>query len=352
MKFLFGIIAPLALVAVACAGIALWISHELQEEVTLAPSAQHLEVARGETLDQILKRLADAGTIRSALPLRAYLKLSKKSPVVKAGNYTFPASISPLGVLQKLEEGGEFDRLTVIEGWNRFDIAAAAAKVPSLKLANPDEAVVLMNDTSAISDLDPGASNLEGYLFPDTYFIVPDSTPKELISEMVKKFRDVWTADLQARAKKSGRSVHDLVTIASIIETEAKLKEEQPIVASVIYNRLKINMPLSMDSTIVYASKLAGAWKNDGKVYLSDVERDSPYNTRKAVGLPPGPVGSPGLGALKAAANPANTKYLYYVRNPYRNDGAHNFYENIEDFSGGVAMLRSWERKQQASQPR
>ncbi len=352
MKLLFGIVVPLALVAIACAGIAFWIWHDLHEEVSLPPSARHLQVPRGESLDDILKRLADAGTIRSVLPLRAYLKLSKKSPIVKAGNYTFPATISPLGVLQKLEEGGQFERLTVVEGWNRFDIAAEAMKIPSLKLKTTDQAMALMNDTSAIKDLDPAAKNLEGYLFPDTYFILPDSTPQELIGEMVDKFHKVWEAEFEKQAQQVGRSPHDLVTIASIIETEAKLKEEQPIIASVIYNRLKINMPLSMDSTIVYASKLAGEWRNDGKVYLSDVERDSPYNTRKVAGLPPGPVGSPGLGALKASLNPAKTKYLYYVRNPARNDGAHNFYDNLNDFSGGVRTLRNWEREQQSKHRR
>jgi UPF0755 protein len=140
-----------------------------------------------------------------------------------------------------------------------------------------------------------------------------------------------------------------IVTIASLIETESKLKDERPIAASVIYNRLQKQMALGIDSSIIYASKLAGKWKNDGKVYKSDLDRQSPYNTRLRTGLPPGPIASPGLTALEAALNPANTDFLYYVRNPARNDGAHNFYNNAADFERGVQALRNWERERDAS---
>jgi UPF0755 protein len=138
-------------------------------------------------------------------------------------------------------------------------------------------------------------------------------------------------------------SPREIVTMASIIETEAKLNEERPIVASVIYNRLQKNIPLAVDSSVIYASKLEGKWRYDGRVYRSDIERRSPYNTRIYAGLPPGPVASPGESSLKAALNPATTDYLYYVRNPDRDDGAHNFYNNGGDFETGVQALRKWE---------
>jgi UPF0755 protein len=133
-----------------------------------------------------------------------------------------------------------------------------------------------------------------------------------------------------------------------LIETEAKLPEERPVIASVVYNRLKKSMALGIDSSIIYASKLAGKWKNDGKVYKSDLERQSPYNTRLNVGLPPGPIASPSLSSLQAALNPAQTDYLYYVREPSRDDGAHNFYNNSTDFERGVQALRNWERERAA----
>jgi UPF0755 protein len=133
--------------------------------------------------------------------------------------------------------------------------------------------------------------------------------------------------------------------VASLIETEAKLVDERPLVASVIYNRLQRSIPLAVDSSIIYASKLEGKWRNDGKVYKSDVERRSPYNTRLHTGLPPGPIASPGESSLLAAVNPAETDYLYYVREPARDDGAHNFYANSSDFEAGVQALRKWERE-------
>jgi UPF0755 protein len=137
-----------------------------------------------------------------------------------------------------------------------------------------------------------------------------------------------------------------IVIIASLIETEAKLKEERPLVASVIYNRLSKHMALGIDSTIIYASKLAGKWRDNGKVYKSDVDRRSLYNTRLFPGLPPGPIGAAGESSLDAALNPAQTDYLFYVREPSRNDGAHNFYNNSADFDKGVRALREWERTQ------
>jgi UPF0755 protein len=139
------------------------------------------------------------------------------------------------------------------------------------------------------------------------------------------------------------------VTIASLIETEAKLKEERAVVASVIYNRLRQGIALGIDSSVIYASKLAGKWKNDGKVYKSDIDRRSPYNTRLQTGLPPGPIASPSAASLEAALYPATTDFLYYVRDPARDDGAHNFYANEADFQRGVQALRNWERERNAN---
>jgi UPF0755 protein len=162
---------------------------------------------------------------------------------------------------------------------------------------------------------------------------------------MVKRFRAVWKPDWTAKAVSLDMSPRQIVTMASLIETEAKLETERPIIASVIYNRLKLNMALGIDSTVIYASKLEGKWRNDGKVYKSDIDRQSSYNTRLHVGLPPGPIASSGESALMAAISPAQTDYLYYVREPSRNDGAHNFYKNENEFLTGVQALRQWEQE-------
>jgi UPF0755 protein len=344
--FLLAIVSLL----VALAVLLFWSYRELHAPVSHNVANQYIEVPRGSTPDEIIDRLSSQGVIRRGWLLRLYLRVSGAGPRLKAGEYRFPSPISPLGVLRKLEEGQQrLSRLTVVEGWTRWDIAALLARIPDLKLGSVEEALALFDDTSLIRDLDPEAKNLEGYLFPDTYSFPPNTGAREVVATMVRRFRQALEAARGARAGSAALSTREIVTVASLIETEAKLGEERPLVASVIYNRLKIGMPLGIDSTVIYASKLAGKWRNDGKVYLSDIERDSPYNTRKVRGLPPGPIASPGASALEAAINPAPTDFLYYVREPSRNDGAHNFYNNSADFERGVQALREWERTRNAN---
>ncbi len=347
---IFRRLAILAIItACVAAAFAFWLYRELHKPLTHSLSTQYIEIPRGSTPDETISRLSSSGVIGRVWPLRLYMRFTGAGPRLKAGEYRFPSPISPLGVLRKLEEGEQrLARFTVIEGWTRWDIAAALARIPELKLANTEEALALMNDTSDIRDLDPQATNLEGYLYPDTYSFPPDTSARAMIAAMVRRFRQVWREQLGDRPVPANRTPREIVTVASLVETEAKLKEERPLVASVIYNRLKIGMALGIDSSIIYASKLAGKWKNDGKVYQSDLDRESPYNTRKVRGLPPGPIASSGARSLEAALRPAETDYLYYVREPSRDDGAHNFYSSEADFQRGVQALRGWERARDA----
>lgn len=338
----------LILILALAAGAGAWFYYELHHPLRHT-QRDYLEIARGSSPDQIINHLTDAGVIGRAWPLRLYLRVTGAGARLKAGQYRFASPISPLQVLRKLEEGQQrLSRFTVVEGWTRWNIAAEMAEIPELKLADASAALSLMNDTSAIKDLDPEADNLEGYLYPDTYNFPPQTDAREMIKQMVQRFRQVWKEKLREAAPQPPRTMREIVTIASLIETEAKLAEERPLVASVIYNRLQRQIPLGIDSTVIYASKLAGKWKNDGKVYQSDLDRVSPYNTRQVRGLPPGPVASPGARSLEAALTPATTDYLYYVREPTRNDGAHNFYQHESDFQRGVQALREWERTRPA----
>ncbi len=339
----------LLLFCVAVGGFLFWTYRELRAPVAHDKADKYIEIARGLSPSQIVGKLASEGIIKREWPLLAYMKLTGAGARLKAGEYRFPSPISPLDALRKLEEGQErLSRFTIIEGWSRFEIAAALARTPELKLESTDQALALMNDASAIRDLDPEATNLEGYLYADTYNFPPDATASSMIAAMVKRFRQQWKPEWTEKARSLGMSPRQIVTVASLIETEAKLPEERPIIASVIYNRVKKNMALGVDSSVIYASKLAGKWKNDGKVYKSDLDRQSPYNTRLNAGLPPGPIASPSLSSLQAALNPSQTDYLYYVREPARNDGAHNFYNNSADFERGVQALRNWERERDA----
>lgn len=340
------VIVVLALIGILLAGGAFaWAWNDLNTPVEHKMAGKTVNIPMGSTMEQIVQKLHTDGIVQNAATLKLYIKLQGVGSLIKAGDYLFPSPISPKDVVQKLVDGGEAaNKLTIIEGWTRWDIAHAMAAIPTLKLKNADQALAMMNDTSSIKDLDPTASSLEGYMFPDTYFVQSTTTAKQLLESSVEHFHQVWKKDLADLANARKQSPHDVVTIASIIETEAKLTSERPVVASVIYNRLRQHIPLSVDSTIVYASKLAGKWHNNGIVYLSDVNRDSPYNTRKVAGLPPGPVSNPGLSSLKAVLQPANTGFIYYVREPSRDDGAHNFYVDAAGFEIGVQALRNWEK--------
>ena len=344
MKRLILLIIVLGILAVAAFGA--WAYSDLRRPVAHSKAGQYIEIPKGSSPSAIVKKLAAEGVLKHEWPLKIYLKSTGAGSTLKAGEYDFPSPISPLSVLAKLQQGERrLNRLTIIEGWTRWDIARAMAQVPELKLSSEAQALQLMDNVSLISDLDPEAKNLEGYLFPDTYEFSPETTPAELIEMMVKRFRNVWKPDWTEGARSRNMSPRQIVTLASIIETEAKLDEERPVVASVIYNRLQKNIPLAVDSSVIYASKLEGKWRYDGKVYLSDIQRRSPYNTRIYTGLPPGPVASPGESSLKAALNPVTSDFLYYVRNPARDDGAHNFYSNGAEFETGVQALRKWERE-------
>jgi UPF0755 protein len=291
--------------------------------------------------------------VKREWPILLYLKLTGKGSTLKAGEYDFPSPISPLAALAKLQRGERrLTRLTLIEGWTRFEIARAMTQVPQFHLSTEAEALDLMDNVSLIQHLDPRAKNLEGYLYPETYEFAPDTPAPKVVEMMVKQFLNVWRPEWTDAAQRLNLTPRAIVTVASLIETEAKLSEERPMVASVIYNRLKRDIPLAVDSSVIYASKLEGRWRYDGKVYKSDIERRSPYNTRLHPGLPPGPVASPGASSLKAALNPASSEYLFYVRNPDRDDGAHNFYSSSAEFEKGVQALRQWERERDLEEAR
>ncbi len=343
-------LAVLLLIILPAAIFFIWANQELQTPVSHAQGDRYIVIPRGSTQPEIISRLSETGVIRRGWLFSLYIRLTGAAPRLKAGEYRFPSPISPIEVLRKLEVGEQrLKRLTIVEGWTRWDIAELLLRIPELNLRDKKEALALFDDTSEIRDLDPRAKNLEGYLFPDTYSFPPDTSPQEAVAMMVGRFRQVWKEALADLGGNPAVNLREIITIASLIETEAKLKEERPVIASVIYNRLKIGIPLGIDSSVIYASKLAGKWKDDGKVYLSDLERDSPYNTRKVRGLPPGPIASPGAHSIQSALAPAQTDYLYYVREPMRNDGAHNFYRDAAQFQRGVQALREWEAARDAN---
>jgi len=192
----------LFLLIAAPAAFAFWLYREMRSPASHAMANEYIEIPKRSTPEGIANKLISDGVIRRKWPFLLYIKLSGSAKLIKAGEYRFPSPITPLGVLKKLEEGEQrLSRFTVIEGWTRWDISEALAHIPELNLADKSDALKLMNDPSAIRDLDPKAEDLEGYLFPATYSYPPDTKAEAVIAGMVKRFRQEWTPDRAERAR-------------------------------------------------------------------------------------------------------------------------------------------------------
>lgn len=366
-KFIIVIIVLGALVAAAGAGgTALWVKRVMNSPHEHAKANEYITIQKGSTPAAIVGRLVSEGIIANGTPVLMYLRFAGGGEKLKAGDYRFASPISPMQVLAELEKGEErTTRLTIPEGFTIFDIAKRVAEFTAKNqpeqsgtvdrgsplIYSDKDVLALMNDTSLVRDISPEAKSLEGYMYPSTYDIPPGTPPEKVIELMVKQFRKVWKPEWTEKAKQMGRTPHEIVTIASLIETETGVPAERPVVASVIYNRLAKRIPLGIDQTNVYIAKMQGRW--DGTIHKSDLEVVSPYNTRKFPGLPPGPISSVSESSIEAALNPAQTDYIFYVRNVQANDGSHWFYASAADFERGKAEYQRWlekERQEKRSQ--
>ncbi len=315
----------LILVLIAILAAAAWAAWAIYAPVQ-PHGAAFVLLRPGWSSSHIAHKLQDVGVIRSA---RAFLLLHYLSGrTLKAGEYKFDSAATVRQVHDRIARGDIYVHTVVIpEGFNEHDIAnvVQAAGLGSaqdfLRAANGN--VVL------IRDLDPQATSLEGYLFPDTYHFTRTQSMTDIVAEMVHRFRQ--------KAQQIGLSsdVHRVVTMASIVEKETAAPEERPIIASVYYNRLRQNMALAADPTVIYAALLAGQYT--GAIRESDLQYDSPYNTYRHTGLPPGPIANPGLASLQAAMRPADTDYLYFVSD---NNGHHRFARTLEEHARNVAAYR------------
>ena len=342
-----GIVLGLGLILLLAVGsFAFWLQNSLTTPRAHDKSETYVTIEKGSSPSQIIAKLVSEGILDSSTATLVYLKTVGNPSGLKAGEYRFPSPITPLQALALLEKGEERStRLVIPEGYTRFDIAKRIAERFPLKEPQTEAQILaLMNDTSLIRDLAPEAKNLEGYMYPSTYDLSPDADAQEIINTAVKQFRRVWKPEWTQQAKVIGRTPHEIITMASLIETETAVAEERPIVASVIYNRLSKRIPLGIDQTAVYIAKMEGRW--DGTINRSDLDSTSPYNTRRFGGLPPGPISSVSESSINAALNPATSDYLYYVRNVQANDGSHWFYSSAADFERGKGEYQRWLEKE------
>jgi UPF0755 protein len=283
-------------------------------------------VKRGATASQIAAGLRDAGLIRSTLAFKFALYESGTENALQSGTYKVSASLSPRDIATLFQKApGDQVALRIIEGWRLTEVAAAVNKAfPSISAKDFTAlAVVGGRNNFVLNGLDPKAS-LEGFLFPDTYFLRPDATADQIVAILLDTFETKAGPTLRTAAAERKVPIYDMVKLASIVEREARDRKESPLIAGLYQHRLDIAMKLDADPTIQYAR---GDW---GELSLADLKLASPYNTYLSAGLPPTPICNPGLTALKAAAQPEKTDFLFFVA---KNDGtgSHAFAKTIEE---------------------
>jgi len=294
---------------------------------------QFVEIPQGTGSSLIGERLTAAGVVRDSITFRVALWLSHQGRHLKAGEYRFDHAMTPFEVIDKMARGDVFVvSLTFPEG---LTIAEMSKIFESHGLGTSAMFVEAAHDGSLIRDLDPVAKDLEGYLFPETYNVPRHTDAAKLVRMMVARFEKILTPELRQAAAARNLSVRQAVTLASIVEKETAKAEERPLVAAVYTTRLRIGMPLQCDPTVIYA--LVKAHRYDGNIHKEDLSFDSPYNTYRYPGLPPGPIASPGRASIEAAVHPADADYLYFVS---RNDGSHQFARTLEEHNRNVQKFQ------------
>lgn len=278
-------------------------------------------VPSGQGLSDTTRQLLAAGIIEKPYRFRMFACLYGYDKRIKAGEYQFNLAMTPAEVLEKLVTGKVvLHRLTVPEGYSCDQIATL---VEVGGFATRDEFLTLARDAGLVRQLGAPGDSLEGYLYPDTYFFPRGVTVREIITTMVQRFQVIMTADWRERAAKLQLSIHEVTTLASIIEKETGVPEERTLIASVFYNRLNRGMRLESDPTVIY-----GITDFDGNITRAHLKEKTPYNTYQIEGLPPGPIANPGREALYAALFPQETEYLFFVS---KNNGTHHFSKTFKE---------------------
>jgi UPF0755 protein len=325
MKALFRLLVLVILIAAAGGS---WLVYRLNQPYKGFSDPVFVEFARGTSTRSIATVLADKGVIQDRWLFLAARGL-RRSANLQAGEYKFDKPASPSEIMGRLVRGDIFYmELLIPEGFNMFDIAEAVGKLGTMR---PETFLAAARNPAMIRDLDPAAPSLEGFLFPNKYRVYRHTTAQQITRMMTGEFREQWNA-LRTRA-----NVHDTVTLAAMVEREARRPDERPIVASVFHNRLRIGMRLDCDPTTVYAALLENRYR--GTIYRSDLANVSLWNTYQHSGLPPGPIANPGIGTIKAVLAPAETHYLYFVARA-DGSGGHNFSESLVKHEAAVAQYQ------------
>jgi UPF0755 protein len=294
-----------------------------------AAAEQLLEIPQGSGTNDIGRRLVDGGVVRDLFIFRAATWWVARDRSLKAGEYRFAEPMSATQVVEKLARGEvHARRITFPEGLTIIDMSRIYEQ---RGFGSASEFVSAAGNVKLIAAIDPQAPDLEGYLYPETYAIPRGTPASRLITLMVERFLAAYTDDLKAQADAQGLTAREVVTIASLVEKETAQDHERALVAAVYRNRMKIGMGMQADPTVIYALQKAGRY--DGNIRRADLQFDSPYNTYKYSGLPPGPIASPRKASIEAALAPADVPYIYFVS---RNDGTHVFASTLAEHNRNV----------------
>ncbi len=325
-KFLLGVF----LLGVLCAGGLGWLIF-----APYGPAAEtFVDLAPGSSALRIGQQLQAAGVLRNEYVF--YLLRAWKRGTLKAGEYRFDRPVTALEVYDRIARGDVYTRALVVpEGANIFDIATRVEQAGFDTREDFLDAAV--RQVGLVTDLDPEAKSLEGYLFPDTYCFARTTKAPQIAAAMVRRFRAV-AGQLGLK-----ENLHQVVTIASLVERETAVDAERPLVASVFENRLKKSMPLMTDPAVIYGLELEGLWH--GAIYQSDLSHNTAYNTYLHPGLPPGPIANPGIPSLRAAMHPADTSYLYFVAAGTDAQGHSLFASTLDEHHRNVVSYRRAEKK-------
>ena len=295
-------------------------------------ASARVTIPPGASMKTAADSLKKAGVIGSPKLFRLYAKLRRSDRQIKAGTYLLKRDAGWGTVLASLRDGrGVVNTLTVPEG---FRMTQTESLMVAKLALSPDSIRAAMRDSALLHRLGapPRAKDLEGYLFPDTYFFPPGTSARVAVSAMVRRFEQRWKPEWTARLDTFALSRHDLLALASIVEEEAKVPTERPIIAGVYWNRLRRGMRLEADPTVQYALP-----KPQARLLNRHLTVRSPYNTYQNVGLPPGPIAAPGIASIEATLYPANVPYLFFVAYP---DGHHEFRVTLAEHQAASRLAR------------
>ncbi len=301
--------------------------HYVQSPASLFPNTVIFPVPKGATFKTVTARLVSAGIITHPLYFELLARMAKKRGLLKAGEYSLDTGMTPVRILEILTEGRSIQfPLTVPEGFSLGDIAVRLEKVG---MGSADEFLKVVRNRKQLDRYGISSDSFEGYLFPDTYLFERGTTEAEIMERMADYFvRKVKTEEILREVEESGLTFHEVVTLASLIEKETAVAREKNLVSGVFHNRLKRGMLLQCDPTVIYAMK-----NFDGNIRKKDLKIDSPYNTYRTKGLPPGPIANSGFDSIKAALNPAKNSFLYFVS---KKDGSHHFSKSLREHNQAV----------------